>query len=114
MEWLLRFLIGGTVVLLFSIVGDVTRPKSFAGIFGAAPSVALATLLLAVHYHDASYAATQARSMLIGAAALGVYAWVCGMALWHRREPVAGLMLAAISLWIVLAGAGWAALLRGR
>lgn len=112
MEWLLRFVIGGTAVLLFSIIGDITRPKSFAGIFGAAPSVALATLLLAVRYHGVSYAATQARSMLIGAAALAVYAWVCGVALWSRRESVARIQLAAVSLWMALAVALWAVLLR--
>lgn len=114
MEWLLRFVIGGTAVLLFSIAGDITRPKSFAGIFGAAPSIALAALLLAVHYHGVSYAATQARSMLIGAAALAVYAESLGLALWWRREPAAHIQLAGLSLWMTLALTGWAVLLQGR
>jgi hypothetical protein len=39
-----RFFIGGVVVSAFAVIGDVLRPKSFAGLFGAAPSVALATL----------------------------------------------------------------------
>ena len=44
-EMLLRFAIGGSVVSLFALLGEVLRPKSFAGIFGAAPSrFALATL----------------------------------------------------------------------
>jgi Protein of unknown function (DUF3147) len=47
MDYLVRFVAGGVVVSLFAIVGDVLRPKSFAGLFGAAPSVALATLTLA-------------------------------------------------------------------
>jgi hypothetical protein len=41
MEYLVRFLAGGIVVSAFAELGDVLRPKSFAGLFGAAPSVAL-------------------------------------------------------------------------
>ena len=40
-EYLIRFLVGGVVVSAFSMLGDLLRPKSFAGLFGAAPSVAL-------------------------------------------------------------------------
>ena len=41
---LIRFIIGGMIVSAFAIIGDVLKPKTFAGLFGAAPSVALATL----------------------------------------------------------------------
>jgi hypothetical protein len=37
-EMVIRFFIGGVVVSLFAIIGDNLRPKSFAGLFGAAPS----------------------------------------------------------------------------
>lgn len=47
-------LIGGLLVSLFAIVGEVRRSKSFAGLFGAAPSVALATLTLAFSEHGAA------------------------------------------------------------
>jgi hypothetical protein len=43
-EYMVRFIVGGFLVSLFAIIGDVVRPKSFAGLFGAAPSIALATL----------------------------------------------------------------------
>jgi hypothetical protein len=33
---LVRFLVGGAIVSLFAALGGVVRPKSFAGIFGAA------------------------------------------------------------------------------
>jgi len=52
-EYLLRFIVGGVVVSAFVMLGDVLRPKSFAGLFGAAPSVALATLGIAVYQHGA-------------------------------------------------------------
>ena len=42
-EDVLRFVVGGVVVSAFSMLGDILRPKSFAGLFAAAPSVALAT-----------------------------------------------------------------------
>jgi len=31
----LRLLIGGTVVILFGVLAETLRPKSFAGLFGA-------------------------------------------------------------------------------
>jgi hypothetical protein len=58
-EYVIRFLVGGMVVSAFSMLGDILRPKSFAGLFGAAPSVALATLAIAVYQHGRDYAAQQ-------------------------------------------------------
>ena len=46
MEFVYRFILGGLIVSLFALIGDVLRPRSFAGLFGAAPLVALATLAL--------------------------------------------------------------------
>jgi hypothetical protein len=34
-EYVVRFLVGGVVVSAFAMLGDVLRPKSFAGLFGA-------------------------------------------------------------------------------
>src|SRR5580700_601388 len=65
----LRFLVGGIVVALFSALGDVLKPKSFAGLLGAAPSVALATLGLTIASNGTAYAALEARSMIGGAVA---------------------------------------------
>jgi hypothetical protein len=46
LEYLLRFIAGAIAVSAFAAFGDALRPKSFAGLFGAAPSVALATILI--------------------------------------------------------------------
>src|SRR5207248_563936 len=91
---LLRFLIGGAVVSAFALLGDLFKPKSFAGLFGAAPSVALATLGLAVATEGGRYAAIEARSMVVGALAFFVYAscvsWLIIRYKWKRRlEPSA-------------------------
>ena len=63
-EYLLRFIVGGLFVSLFAIIGDVVRPKSFAGLFGAAPSIALATLGIAWAQHGSHCAGIQARAMI--------------------------------------------------
>ena len=73
MDYALRFFIGGFVVSFFNLLGDVLHPKSFAGLFGAAPSVALGTLALAFYRHGGDYVAIEGRSMVIGAVALGAY-----------------------------------------
>jgi hypothetical protein len=36
MELLWRFLLGGAMVSLFALIGDLVRPERFAGIFGGA------------------------------------------------------------------------------
>ena len=71
---LVRFIVGGFVVSFFALIGDLLKPKSFAGLFGAAPSVALATLALTAAKEGSSYAASEARSMMVGALAFFCYA----------------------------------------
>jgi hypothetical protein len=73
MEYAVRFIAGGLVVLAFAGLADVLRPKSFAGLLSAAPSVALATLALAFIKHGAGYVAIEGRSMAIGAMAFALF-----------------------------------------
>ena len=75
-EYSLRFLAGGIAVSAFAALSDTLRPKSFAGLFGAAPSIALATLLITLSQKGAPFAAVEGRSMIAGAFALAVYSWV--------------------------------------
>jgi hypothetical protein len=70
LEYALRFLAGGIAVSAFAALGDTLRPKSFAGLFGAAPSVALATLLITLSQKGALFTAIEGRSMIVGALAL--------------------------------------------
>jgi hypothetical protein len=112
-EILLRFIIGGVVVSLFAIVGTLFRPKSFAGLFGAAPSIALATLGLTIARSGKTYAATEARSMILGAVAFLLYAacvsWV--MMRWNPSALKATLALtpvwfaASLGMWMLLGAA---------
>jgi hypothetical protein len=57
LEYGLRFLAGGIVVSAFAALGDTLRPKSFASLFGAAPSIALATLLITLSHKGAPFSA---------------------------------------------------------
>ena len=100
---LVRFVIGGLVVSVFAVLGDILKPKSFAGIFGAAPSVALATLGLAIAKHGGQYASIEGRSMVLGALALCVYStlvsWLLMRCKWHALVA-SGL---SIALWLFVA-----------
>jgi Protein of unknown function (DUF3147) len=102
-EYVIRFLVGGSVVSAFAMLGDILRPKSFAGLFGAAPSVALATLGIAVHQHAADYAVLQTRAMIAGAIALAVYSVVvCHILVRAKLRAVTATLLSLI-VWLVVA-----------
>jgi uncharacterized membrane protein (GlpM family) len=102
-EYVVRFLIGGAAVSAFAVLGDVLRPKSFAGLFGAAPSVALATLGLAICRHGAEYAAQQSQAMMAGAIALAVYSVVVCHLLVRTRLRAAPATLLSLVVWLVTA-----------
>ena len=36
-EYIVRFLVGGAAVSALATLGDILRPKSFAGLFGLRP-----------------------------------------------------------------------------
>lgn len=105
MDLLIRFLVGGLVVSAFAVIGDLFKPKSFAGIFAAAPSVALATLGLTVLKQGSGYASIEARSMMLGAIALAVYSHSVTWLLVRLRVSSSSFIIttAAMALWLVLA-----------
>jgi hypothetical protein len=107
-EYVLRFVIGGVVVSAFAMLGDVLRPKSFAGLFGAAPSVALATLGIAIYQHGEAYAAAQTFSMMAGAVALTVYSVVVCQLLIRARTRVLPATLLSLVVWLMAAFGLWA------
>jgi hypothetical protein len=102
-EYVLRFMVGGVVVSAFAMLGDMLRPKSFAGLFGAAPSVALATLGIAVHRYGADYAAQQTWAMTAGAIALAVYGVVVCQLLIRARLRAAPATLLSLVVWLIVA-----------
>ena len=112
MQFILRFLIGGTVVCLFAGLGDALKPKSFAGLFSAAPSIALASLGLVALKNGKMFAAIESRSMLVGAAAFFIYSLVCCRLIIRRRLHAAPTTVIALVLWLIVALGGWAVFLQ--
>jgi len=106
-QLIIRFVLGGAVVSAFSLLGDLLKPKSFAGLFGAAPSVALATLGLTLFHEGTSYAATEARSMMAGAVAFLVYSSCVSWILMHYKVKALWVAVCSIPLWLGVALGLW-------
>ncbi len=68
-----------------AVLGDILKPTSFAGLFGAASSVALATLGLTILTNGRLYAAKEGRSMIAGAIALALYAGLCSRLMMRHK-----------------------------
>jgi hypothetical protein len=104
-EYLIRFIAGGVAVSAFAALGNILRPKSFAGLFGAAPSIAVATLMIAMYKEGPTYAATEGRSMIIGAAGLAAYSFiVCQLMKRYGLSGLASTLLALIPWFGVALG----------
>jgi Protein of unknown function (DUF3147) len=103
LEYGLRFLAGGIAVSAFAALGDTLRPKSFAGLFGAAPSIALATLLITLSQKGAPFAALEGRSMILGAFALATYSWTVCVLLKKLLLSSWTATIAALAVWFAVA-----------
>lgn len=83
----------------FALLADVLRPKSFAGLWGAAPSVALATLGLTAHRNGTVYASIEGRSMIFGALAFLAYAAAVSWALRRYKTNTLLTTVALMPIW---------------
>jgi hypothetical protein len=92
---------------VFATIAEVCRPKSFAGLFGAAPSVALTTLGIAIAQHGKDYAATESRSMVFGAMAFLLYAAVASWVLMRYKTRALATTSALLPLWLGASLALW-------
>lgn len=106
-ETLIRFCLGGLIVSVFALISDLLKPKTFAGLFGAAPSVALASLGLTVLREGSKTASIEARSMIIGAVALLLYAFAAGYTILRFRLPALPIALSFLLVWLGAAMGLW-------
>src|ERR1700730_8403957 len=111
-DLILRFVIGGVVVSAFAALGDVLKPKSFAGLFCAAPSIPLATLGLTIAANGKMYAATEARSMVAGALVSFLYAFLCSWLMLRRKLKAMPVTISALAIWLVCSISIWFLVLR--
>jgi uncharacterized membrane protein len=106
--WLLvgRGLLGGLLVMVFAVLGEMTKPKRFAGIFAAAPAVAIAGMTITVLSEGDHALAASGLGMIVGSVALLAYC-LLAVPLVHRWGAFKG-SASAVAVWALVAGAGWA------
>jgi hypothetical protein len=67
---LLKGVVGGILVVLFALLGEIVRPRSLAGVTSGAPSVAAAGLLVTLLTSGVAMAWNLSLGMVSGAVAL--------------------------------------------
>ncbi|HVH64908.1 MAG TPA: DUF3147 family protein [Candidatus Acidoferrum sp.] len=97
-----KTLVGGLAVVAFSLTGEAGHPKRFAGLFAAAPSVAVASLAITAAAKGGGDAVPYARGMLIGSAGMVAYSLVA-LYLIERLHALAGSILSWVA-WLAVAG----------
>ncbi|MEA2683154.1 MAG: hypothetical protein QOK05_1482 [Chloroflexota bacterium] len=99
-----RAVLGGTAVCAFALVGQMVQPKKFAGIFAAAPAVAVASLAITIATKGPAAGHASALGMIAGA--FGMLAYCCVMVFTLRRMHALLGSLVAMPVWAAFAGAG--------
>jgi uncharacterized membrane protein (GlpM family) len=99
---LVKGLAGGSLVVVFALVCQGLSPKRFAGLFGAAPAIALAGLTIALLDKGGHAAHESAVGMLAGTAGMIAYAAAAIPLL--RRLRAVGAAAAALGAWVLVAG----------
>ena len=94
---------GGCLVVAFSMLSDRLKPKTLAGLFSGAPSVALASLGLTALAMGSGKTAVSATSMIAGAAGMVAFCAVA-IALEQKVGAITSSAMAWIS-WAAVAGA---------
>jgi uncharacterized membrane protein (GlpM family) len=98
----LKAIVGGLAVVAFSLLGQAGHPKRFAGLFSAAPSVALASLAMTLMTRGPDATVPYAQGMLIGSAGMIAYC-VVSLLLIDRLHALLGSVLAWLA-WFAVAG----------
>jgi len=97
----LKGLAGGLLVTAFALLSESLSPKRFAGLFSAAPAVAIAGLAIVLLDKGAHTAHENAAGMLAGSAGMVVYAAAAVPLL--RRMRASRAAAAAMIAWFSVA-----------
>lgn len=98
MEIVLKALVGGALVVAFAVLAETLSPKRFAGVFAAAPTIAVGSLAITVAFSGSSDARRACAGMVAGAAGFIAY---CSLAP-HAVGRLGALRGSAITLtaWV--------------
>src|SRR5690242_18519876 len=108
-EIALKALAGGALVVAFAVLAQMLTPKRFGGIFAAAPSVALGSLIVTLAFGGDKDLPSSGAGMAVGAVAFVVYC-LAAVPLVRRFGAWKG-SAAALLAWAVVAAAGAAVVL---
>jgi Protein of unknown function (DUF3147) len=109
----LRGLAGGTLVVIFALIGEAVSPKAFAGLFSAAPSVAIASLIIIVATEGQAAAQQASAGMMVGGLAM-IACCILAAATIPRIQSLKG-SLAAWACWLAAdLGLYWAVFIGAR
>lgn len=100
----IRAVLGGTAVCLFALIGQMVQPKKFAGIFAAAPAVAVAALGISIATKGITIGTANALGMVAGAVGMIAYC-LAGVFVLRRTHALVG-SLVVMPVWGVVAAAG--------
>lgn len=94
MSLAIHALAGGLLVVGFCLLAETVQPKDFAGLFSAAPSIALASLVVTAIAMGSKVAALAASGMVAGGLGMVVF---CALAVLtvRRRRAIQGSLLAS-------------------
>lgn len=106
----IKAIAGGMFVVLFALLGQALHPKWFSGLFSAAPSIAIAGLIITAVDKGGHAAAASALGMMFGAVGFVVFALSVRVLLVRCHAAVASALAAAA--WFVVAIGGYLVILR--
>jgi uncharacterized membrane protein (GlpM family) len=95
----LKGLAGGTLVIMFALLSEMLEPKRFAGLFSAAPAVAIAGLALTLVSKSAHDARENSVGMLAGSIGMLCYA-LATVRMMHSARSLASSMLGLVA-WLL-------------
>jgi uncharacterized membrane protein (GlpM family) len=97
----IKGLAGGLLVVAFALLSEGLSPKRFAGLFSAAPAVALAGLTIALLDKGAHEAHQNAAGMIAGG--VGMVAYAAAAVPLLRRVRASAAATIALGAWTVVA-----------
>jgi hypothetical protein len=95
---------GGVGVVVFALIAETLKPKDFAGIFSAGPSIALASLVVTVIMVGSAAAARSADGMVAGGLGMLVFCAFAVQAV-RRKGAIRGVAF-VVPAWFLCTSAG--------